>query len=95
MSADNAVFIIDIPVGYAVLEATLSGMPSMIRHYMSKGSDHSGRKILCFIGKDADTQAESYARGMLTQTMTEYGIVDFRNPARDYKPEFHKNHKKG
>ena len=45
MSADNGVFIVDIPHGYAVIEATMQQMPSMIRNY--------------------------------------------RNPARDYKPEFH------
>ena len=90
MSADNGVFIVDIPHGYAVIEATMQQMPSMIRNYMSSGLDYSGRKILCFGGNNAWSQAESPARHVLSRIqISEHGIVDFRNPARDYKPEFH------
>ena len=94
MSTDNAIFILDHPQGYAVVEHTLSAMPMDICGIFHKKETCYGKKLEIFSGKDAHNQASTKALAIrnymrLHQMILEYGIKDWRNPNRDYRPEFH------
>ena len=93
MSADNAIFILDHPKGYAVVHYTLSPMPySINRIFREKKGIYQGDELHVFSGKDAYNRANAMARVLARQEeILEYGIIDWRNPERLYKPEFHEH----
>jgi len=92
MSADNGIFILDHPRGFAVVHHRLSCMPYDIYEIFHQGKTTYDELLYIFSGKDAYARASSQARELAKkQYILEYGIVDWRNPERDYRPELHTN----
>jgi len=88
MSADNAIFILDHPRGYAVVEHTFSAMPYDICRLFHE------HRCRIFSGEHAHHRARAAAQQLSNelrarQLPLEYGIRDWTNPRREYRADLH------